>query len=234
MRDLLVIILFLLTLVLQARAAGPSVTASASPAVSVRITSPLGRTGTPGAIRIVAQIRTEDATLPGPVRFAVDGQLLATDTDGPPYVAEWVDENPFERREITVEVTDSLGHEVRDRVVLEPFDLIDETQVTSVLVEASVQDKQGRAIKSVPLTQFTILEDGVPQQVDLAQQEALGVTFALLIDSSRSMSHRLEVRPAHRGDARRLHDAPGPHDRGAVFDRGWRRDRADRRSQDAP
>ena len=115
MRDLVVIILCLLTLVLQARAAGPAATASASPAVSVRITSPLGRTGTPGAIRIVAQIRTEDATLPGPVRFAVDGQLLATDTDGPPYVAELVDENPFERREITVEVTDSLGRGRRSR-----------------------------------------------------------------------------------------------------------------------
>ena len=102
-----------------------------------------------GAIRIVAQIRTDDATLPGPVRFCVDGQLLATDTDGPPYVVEWVDENPFERREITVEVTDALGREVTDSVVLEPFDLIDETQVTSVLVEASVQDKQGRVVKSV-------------------------------------------------------------------------------------
>ena len=124
MRDLLVIVLYLLMLLLQARAAEPDVTASGA-GLSVRITSPLGRTGTPGAIRIVAQIRTDDAMLPGPVRFAVDGQLLATDTDGPPYVAEWVDENPFERREITVEVTDSLGHEVRDRVVLEPFDLID-------------------------------------------------------------------------------------------------------------
>jgi len=191
MRNLLVIVLYLLTLLVQARAAGPDVTAPGA-GVSVRITSPLGRTGTPGAIRIVAQIRTDDAVLPGPVRFAVDGQLLATDTDGPPYVAEWVDENPFERREITVGVTDSLGHEVRDSVVLEPFDLIDETQVTSVLLEASVQDKQGRTIKGIPPTQFTILEDGVRQQVDLAQQEALGVTFALLIDSSRSMSRRLE------------------------------------------
>jgi VWFA-related protein len=191
MRDLLVTIMSLLALLSQARAAGPDVMVSASRAVSVRITSPLGRTGNFGAIRIVAQIRTEDDTLPGPVRFAVDGRLLATDTDGPPYVAEWVDENPFERREITVEVTDSLGREARDRVVLEPFDVIEEAQVTSVLLEASVQDKQGRPVKGIPLTQFTVLEDGVPQQVDLAQQETVGVTFALLIDSSRSMSHRL-------------------------------------------
>ena len=189
MRDVLLTIMSLLALLSHVRAAGPDVTASAG--VSVRITSPLGRTGTFGAIRIVAQIRTEDGTLPGPVRFAVDGRLLATDSDGPPYVAEWVDENPFERREITVDVTDALGREARDRVVLEPFDVIEEAQVTSVLLEASVQDKQGRTIKGIPLTQFTVLEDGVPQHLDLAQQEAVGVTFALLIDSSRSMSQRL-------------------------------------------
>jgi hypothetical protein len=190
MRELLVTIPVLLALLLQARAAGPDVTAPSG--MSIRITSPLGRTGTPGAIRIVAQIRAEDDARPGPVRFAVDGQLLATDADGPPYVAEWVDENPFERREITVETTDALGRELRDRVVLEPFDLIDETQVTSVLLEASVQDKQGRTIKGIAPSQFTILEDGVRQQVDLAQQEAVGVTFALLIDSSRSLSRRLD------------------------------------------
>ena len=192
MRDLLAIILFLLTLVLQARAAGPSVTASASPRgigpdhVPARADRHSWRDPHRGADSNGRCHVAGARALRGGRTTAGNGHRWA------PYVAEWVDENPFERREITVEVTDSLGHEVRDRVVLEPFDLIDETQVTSVLVEASVQDKQGRAIKSVPLTQFTILEDGVPQQVDLAQQEALGVTFALLIDSSRSMSHRLK------------------------------------------
>jgi len=191
MRDLVLTIVYLLGLLALTRAEGPDLPGSASRAVSVRITSPLGRTGTPGAIRIVAQIRPEDEKPPGPVRFAVDGRLLATDTDGPPYVAEWVDENPFERREITVQVTDSLGRDAMDRVVLEPFDVVEEAQVTSVLLEASVQDKQGRTIKGIAPTQFTVLEDGVPQHVDLAQQEAVGVMFALLIDSSRSMSRRL-------------------------------------------
>ena len=46
----------------------------------------------------------------------------------------------------------------------------------------------------------------MPQTLDLAQQEALGVTFALLIDSSRSMSRRIDF-VQRRGDARRLHDA---------------------------
>ena len=159
---------------------------------SVRITSPLGRSGVPGSIRIVAQIHTESGTALGPVKFFIDGQLFRTDEDGAPYVVEWTDENPFERREIAVAVTDALGREVRDSVVLEPFEITEETDVTSVMVEASVQDKNGRFVKALPQNAFKVLEDGVPQVLDLARHEAVGATLALLIDSSSSMSRRLD------------------------------------------
>jgi Ca-activated chloride channel homolog len=172
--------------------AGAPTDGSAASLAGVRITSPLGRTGTSGSIRIVAQIQAAQDVALGPVRFFVDGQLFRTDTDGAPYVAEWVDENPFERREIAVSVSDALGHEFRDHVVLQPFDIVDESQVTSVLVEAGVQDKNGHFLKSLPSSAFTVLEDGVPQALDLVQHESVGATFALLIDSSASMSRRLE------------------------------------------
>jgi VWFA-related protein len=161
-------------------------------APSVRITSPLGRSAASGTIRIVAQIQCPASVELGPVRFFVDGQLLHTDTDGAPYAAEWTDENPFERRELSVVVTDGLGREVADRVVLEPYDIVEEAQVTSVLVEASVQDKSGRFVKRLPASAFTLLEDGVAQTLDLARYEAVGATFALLIDSSGSMSRRID------------------------------------------
>ena len=179
----------------MASAHSPITSSAAAPAptdLSVRITSPLGRTGTPGSIRIVAQIRTAQHADLGPVRFFIDGQLFQTDSDGAPYVAEWVDENPFERREIAVTVSDTAGHEVRDRVVLEPFDIVEESQVTSVLVDAAVQDRNGRFVKNVPPSAFTVLEDGVPQSLDLAREETVGATFALLVDSSASMSRRLD------------------------------------------
>ncbi len=180
----------LLPLLLQLPAvpyAGPA------PAVglSVRITSPLGRTGAPGSVRIVAQIHRTDGSAPGLARFFVDGKLFGT-VEAPPYALEWTDENPFERREITVAACDGADREVRDTIVLEPFDIIEESDVTSVLVEASVQDKQGRFVRNVPQSAFTVLEDGVPQSLDLARHEAVGATFALLIDSSRSMSNRME------------------------------------------
>src|SRR5918993_4441460 len=136
----------LVSLVLQAGFA-PASSAPIAAAPTVRITSPLGRSGMSGSIRIVAQIQPQPDVALGPVQFFVDGKLLQTDLDGAPYAVEWTDENPFERREIMVAVSDALGREIRDTIVLEPFDIVEEAQVTSVLVEASVQDKNGRFVK---------------------------------------------------------------------------------------
>ena len=160
--------------------------------LSVRITSPLGRTGLPGTIRIVAQVYHRASAPPGQVRFYVDDQLLRSVDQGPPYAVEWVDDNPFERREIAVEATDSLGNAARDKVVLEPFEVIEAAEVASVLLETSVQDQKGRFVKNVDVSAFTVIEDGEPQTLDLARQEAVGATFALLVDSSQSMSRRMD------------------------------------------
>jgi hypothetical protein len=66
--------------------------------LSVRLTSPLGRTGTPGAVRIVAKVQAASNVTLSAVRFLIDGTLYKTKDDGPPYVVEWVDDNPFDRR----------------------------------------------------------------------------------------------------------------------------------------
>jgi Ca-activated chloride channel homolog len=160
--------------------------------LSVRITSPLGRLGGAVKVRIVAQVMAQPAAVLSPVQFYVDGVLLSSVNAGPPYAVEWVDENPFEPREISVAVADNLGNTARDRVVLNPIAVSEETDVTSVLVDASVQDKTGRFIGTLDTKNFRVLEDGVPQVVDLAQKEDLPATFALLIDSSQSMSRRID------------------------------------------
>src|SRR5262245_18335791 len=67
---------------------------------SIRITSPLGRTCVVTRVRIVAQIHIPPGHTLSPVSFFVDGTLVGT-TDAAPYSAvDWIDENPFERREI--------------------------------------------------------------------------------------------------------------------------------------
>jgi VWFA-related protein len=167
--------------------------ATAEPATSVRITSPLGRTGVSGTIRIVAQIVTSAPDGIVPVRFFVDDKLLGEDADGAPYFVEWVDENPYEAREIRAEVSDGAGGVIVDRVKLKPLELIEETQVASVLVDASVADRSGRSIASLGPGDFSLFEDDRPQTLDLVQLQTLPSMFTLLIDGSQSMSRRIDL-----------------------------------------
>jgi Ca-activated chloride channel family protein len=167
-------------------------TASGSSDLAVRITSPLGRTGGVGSVRIVAQIQPRPGSVLAPVRFYVDSTLFKTDADGPPYAVEWFDENPFERRELSVEVEDNHGNKARDKVVLEAFEINEVSEVSSVLLEAGVYDRKGHFISGLKPTQFVVREDGVPQAIDLVSHERVPATFTLLIDSSQSMSRRFD------------------------------------------
>jgi len=178
--------------------------------LSVRITSPLGRTGVPGTVRIVAQIQLPIGAVLAPVRFFVDGQLLSSDTDGPPFAVEWIDTNPFDPTEIAVAVEDDLGNVAHDTVRLNPLEILETSQVTSVMVDATVQDKAGRFVRDLTQHDFHLLEDGVPQTLDLTARDEVATTFALLVDSSQSMAHRIGfVREA----AHRLSGVIRPRDR---------------------
>jgi Ca-activated chloride channel homolog len=160
--------------------------------LAVRITSPLGRTGTQGAIRIVAQVQAPPGTALQPVRFYVDNVLLGEDGEGPPFAVEWADENPFEAREISVEVNDGAGHVARDAVLLKPLELVERAEVASVLLEATVQDRVGRFVTGLDAGYFTLSEDGVPQSIDIVRPETLPATYTLLVDSSQSMARRID------------------------------------------
>jgi Ca-activated chloride channel family protein len=159
--------------------------------LSVRITSPLGRTGLPGVIRIVAQVAHAPTVALTSVRFYVNGSLHGEDAVGPPYFVEWSDENPFDPTTISVEVTDVLGNSARDEIQLEPFEVVETTQISSVLLEAAVIDDDGRYVTDLGHEAFRLLENEVPQSIDLVRAEALPATFTLLVDSSQSMQRRM-------------------------------------------
>ena len=156
---------------------------------TIQITSPLGRTGLPGRVRIVARltIPASAEVLPA-VRFYVNGTLISTKTDGPPYVAEWEDENPFEPCTLVVEADDTLGNPIRDTVELTPLTIVETSDVASVGVDAAVQDARGRYVGGLDASQFILREDGELQAIDLVASDAPAATFTLLIDSSQSMS----------------------------------------------
>jgi hypothetical protein len=179
--------------VLAAAMCGAAVLAQPPDGTTVRITSPLGRTGVPGVIRVVAQVQTpiEGGVLP--VRFFVDDASIGADEDGPPYAVEWTDENPYEARTIRVDVESPPGVVVSDTVTLPALEILEETSVSSVLVEATVQDKEGRYVSWLVKDDFAIAEDGVAQTLDLVQLQDIPTTFTLLIDSSQSLNRRMPV-----------------------------------------
>lgn len=176
----------------------------------VRITSPLGRTGVPGVIRVVAQVQTAAERGVVPVHFFVDGVTIGDDLDGPPYVVEWEDVNPYEAREIRVDVENGQGGVVSDTVKLPALEVLEETSVASVLIEATVVDEHNRYVSTLALDDFRLSEDGVPQSLDLVQLQSLPTTFTLLIDVSQSLHRRIDmVKAAARRLASRLR--PGDH-----------------------
>jgi Ca-activated chloride channel homolog len=185
----------LAALVLAVLTAAPGALAIAvqdPPPLTVRITSPLGRTGGRGALRIVAQVRAKVETPFPTVRVFVDGKLHKVDDDGPPYAVDWVDDDPLLEREIAVEAVDANGNVARDVITLKPYMIDDSVTVTSMLVGVAVYDKFGKLVGGLGVPDFSLSENGVPQKVDVANLEAVPATFALLIDSSHSMSTRVD------------------------------------------
>jgi VWFA-related protein len=159
---------------------------------SIEITSPLGRTGLPGKVRIVARVTTSKADVAVAVRFFVDNVLVGTDTDGPPYAVEWDDTNPYERTRLRAEFDDPVAGTVRHEIELPSFDIVEETSVMSVALEASVQDAKGHFVGKLPASEFNVFEDGRQQKLDSVSAEATPATFAILVDSSQSMSRNIQ------------------------------------------
>ena len=178
-------------------AGGPQFAAAPDAAATVRITSPLGRTGLDGPIRIVAQLQRPEDLNVGPMKFYVDGQLVGATKAGPPFAIEWTDVNPYEAREIVAEICpEEEGEEaapcVRDTVRLPPLEINEVSQVSSVLVEASVQDAAGRSVPGLTIADFALREDDLEQVLDLVRSDTIPSTYTLLVDCSQSMARRMD------------------------------------------
>ena len=165
----------------------------ATPAGStLKITSPQGRTGLVMRVRIVAQITVGQNVQMSAVDVFVDGAKVGTVANGPPYAVEWVDENPFETRTITVQARESSGAMLVDTVVLPPFEVVEKAEVTGVLLETSVYDKAGRYVSDLTESAFTVLEDDLDQTIDFITREQVESDLVLLVDNSQSMARRID------------------------------------------
>ena len=190
--------------VAAAQGTGAAVTDTAPAGLAVRITSPLGRTSDSATVRIVAQVQRPRPGVAVNVRFFVDNTAVGT-ADSPPYAVTWEDENPFQPREIRVEAVDESGAVARDSVTLPAFEVLEQTEVGRILVEAGVYDGAGKPALGLGASAFRLREDGELQELDVVSRETYAMTVLLLVDNSQSVARRMpEVRNAAERFARSL------------------------------
>jgi Ca-activated chloride channel family protein len=68
------------------------------------------------------------------------------------------------------------------------------SEVRLVLLDVNVKDRDGSTVLGLSKENFTVLEDGRPQQVTVFDRNDLPVTVGILVDESRSMtSKRMDV-----------------------------------------
>jgi hypothetical protein len=143
-------------------------------------------------VRIVAQVEVPAGQVLSSVSFFVDGKLVGMAEPGRYSAVDRMDENPFEQREILVQAADGGGRLISDTVVLPPFEVAEETEVRSILLEAGVYDKAGRFISDLEPSAFAARENGVPQKIDLVARETRRPIWCSLVDNSQSMSRTMD------------------------------------------
>lgn len=108
------------------------------------------------------------------------------------------------------------GNSTEDLVFINAPDYVDEVEVQFVELYTTVLDSQGRPVEGLTQGDFTVLEDGVPQEVARFEKvEDLPIHVGILIDNSASMVGTLgEVRKAALSF---FEQAITPRDRAAVI-----------------
>src|ERR1700694_5955252 len=96
----------------------------------------------------------------------------------------------------------------------EKASLVFHSGVELINLNVCVMDGRNRYITDLAVADFTILEDGVRQEVSLFTRRKLDLSLVVMIDTSASMAQKLPVaRPA----ALRLVNALGPADTAEII-----------------
>jgi VWFA-related protein len=66
------------------------------------------------------------------------------------------------------------------------------TESNLVSLNVSVFDQEGRVVKGLPQSAFTVFEDNQKQKITVFRQEDVPISLGLVIDTSGSMSNKRE------------------------------------------
>jgi len=200
-----------LLLILAVPLPAPAIFAAAP---SIRIISP--RPGEIVSGRGVLEAEVQDFT-PVTVEFFVDGKSAGA-ARGSPYRVEFDFGGSLASRRIRAVATDASGASVSAETMTRHFDAnrIDEvSRVDLVNLYVTVRDRSGKLVQGLEKSDFSVLENGKPQQITHFSSERRRLIVALVLDASLSMKgERIE---SAREAAARFLEKLAPEDRAMAF-----------------
>jgi len=163
--------------------------AAQGPEQRVVIVEPTDQAFVVGPTRLRAVV---EPAVPAPVvvTFQVDGVDVCRVT-AEPFECDWQAGPRVESRVVRVVATFDGGRRATAAVRTRQLEA-SETQVDAVTVSTHVTDESGRFVKGLTASDFTILEDGVPQTVQLLGTNEIPAEVLLALDVSRSMEPEIE------------------------------------------
>ncbi len=156
---------------------------------AVILTEPTEETFMVGPSRLRATIQPEEPA-PVSVVFQVDGVDVCRVTAAP-FECRWDAGSIVAARVVRVVATFADGSRSTAAVRTRQMN-VSETHVDSVVVSAHVTDASGRFVPGLRASNFTILEDGVRQTVQLLGAGEIPAEVLLALDVSRSMEPEIE------------------------------------------
>ena len=148
---------------------------------------------------------TDETFLTGPVTFRVGlsgGTLkeLVIQVDGvevcrrtsPPFECQWNAGPKLDPRVVRAVAILATGERLVSSVRTKGVKVSDRSDVASVLVSSHVTDSNGRFVKGLTADDFRLLEDGVPQKVNLLDAGEGGAEIMLALDLSGSMANETD------------------------------------------
>jgi len=161
-----------------------------APAAVVTIDEPTVEAFLLGPSRLRATVAVAGPQ-PESVVFQVDGVEVCRLTV-PPYECAWDAGPRVARRVVRVVATFGDGRRATAARRTRDVDVNETTHVDSVLVSTHVTDRAGRFVPDLALADFSILEDGVAQPIELLGAGEVVSDVLVALDISRSMAPAIE------------------------------------------
>ncbi len=126
------------------------------------------------------------------VALTLDGERIV-EWKRPPYAIELPTARLGGKDFVQAVVIDSTGAETSDLLYLDANRYVEEVDVNLVELPVTVSDAAGAPVPSLTRDEFSVLEDGKPQTIEMfGYATNLPLSVGILVDHSGSMKERLE------------------------------------------